>query len=93
MNDALNELKNSGKIKGDNALDIVRSINSYLTSSDFVYDSDAAFQGNVYGALVHAVDGKHKIACMGFSQLFRLLSESYGIPCTVIVGLAAQTGS
>ena len=93
MNDALNELKNSGKIKGDNALDIVRSINSYLTSGDFVYDDNAIFQNNVYGALVHLEDGKHKIACMGFSQLFRLLCESYGIPCTVIVGLAAQTGS
>lgn len=87
---AFTALVGSDEIEGDTALELVRSINSYLCSSAFKYDDEATFQGSVYGALVAEESGVHHIACMGYSKLFKMLCDNYGIDCVCIVGAAVQ---
>lgn len=80
----------SDEIEGDDALALVKSMNSYLCSSAFKYDTESTFSGNVYGALVVKDGDAHHIACMGYSKLFKMLCDRFGIDCVNVVGAAVQ---
>ena len=89
-NSAFETLMSSGTISGDDDLAKIRSLNKYLCSSDFVYDSDYSYSGSVYGALIKNPDGKYHIACMGYSKLFKMVCDRFHIDCVAIVGNASQ---
>ncbi|MCQ2070994.1 MAG: hypothetical protein MJZ68_07675 [archaeon] len=88
--DKTREAIESVKIDGDSPRDIVKGINSYLTGSEFGYDTDDKnpFHGTVYGAFVSEVEGKHLIVCMAYASAFKALCDRYEVPCKVVVGLA-----
>ncbi len=88
---AFDELVASEEIEGDDSLELIQSFNDYLCSSSFEYDKTSKYQGSVYGALVASDDdGVHHITCMGYSKLFKMLCDKYGIDCVCVIGSAVQ---
>ena len=91
VNDAVTKLIDDKKVSGDTDVDKVKSINAYLCSDSFVYNTEQTFCNSVYGAFVYEKDGKHQLLCTGFSQAFKLLCDKLGVKCANVVGLAAQS--